>query len=99
MRTVTRELDISAYREPPQRLPKRFSFRFIPEKRQTMFYGASIDLQTLKNLGAITAIWRDAYYQAGQYQVQYAVEFVVPEHMTVNLGRVSFLRSSPEIRS
>lgn len=99
------ELDVRYYREEPKPLPKNVNIRFIPEKRETMFYGYTVDLNSVKNLGALTSIWRDTFVtirastESGYWkpnivrEVQYTVEYAVPEQMSVNLGKVRLLPS------
>lgn len=107
----SRELDVRYYREEGRPVPATFTFRFRPEKRHTMFYGNSVDLFTLKNLGAIIKLWRDTFVtirasvENGAWtpnvvtETQYTVEYSVPEEMPINPGKVSLLpanRSNPE---
>lgn len=98
MESRTRELDLRRYREQGKRLPKNFSFRFRPQVQHVMYYGANVDLNSLKRLGALTAIYRTTFYlgtdlstDVYRTQHQYTVEFALPVDSPLVLGKVSTL--------
>lgn len=91
----SRELDLKHYREPSRELPDNFSFQFRPETEHMMIYGNNVDLQSLKNLGALTRVTRTSFIEetsfGWSFQHQYTVEFSLPVEAPLVLGKVDIL--------